>query len=66
MIDAIDLTHRKRIAVMFIAPNPGRKFGVSKEYLEYAVGFYHDEWGKSPMLVEIKDSMFDIISSGME
>ena len=64
--DVIDLTHRKRIAVMFIVPKLGQKFGVSKEYLEFAVGFYHDELGKNPTLVEIKESMFDIISSGLE
>ena len=65
-IETFDLTHRKRVAVMFIVPKPGRKRGISKEYLEKAVGYYLDEWGKTPRLVEIKDSMFDIISSGLE
>jgi len=65
-VDSLDMTHRKRIAIFFIVPKPGRKNGLSKSYLEDALAFYVDEWGNKPSLVEIKDSMFDIISSGME
>lgn len=65
-IETFDLTHRKRMAIMFIVPKLGRKNGVSKDYLERAIGYYRDEWGKTPKLVEVKDSMFDIISSGLE
>ena len=55
-----------RMAVMFVVPKPGRKGGISREYLENAVGYFKDEWGKTPKLVEIKDGMFDIISSEFE
>lgn len=65
-LETLDLTHRKRIAVLFVVPKPGKKHGISKSYLERAVAYYKDEWGKTPELVEIKDSMFDIISSGLE
>ena len=61
-VETFDLTHGKRLAVMFVVPKPGRKNGISKGYLERAVGYYRDEWSKTPTLVEIKDSMFDIIS----
>ena len=64
--ETFDLTHRKRVAVLFIVPKPGRKLGVSRDYLENAVGYYRDELGKTPELVEIKDSMFDIIASGLD
>ncbi|MBT4484936.1 MAG: hypothetical protein HOC71_14800 [Candidatus Latescibacteria bacterium] len=65
-VENYELTHRKRVAVMFIVPKIGRRMGFSKEYLEYAVGFYRDELGKTPKLVEIKDSMFDIISNSLK
>ncbi len=65
-VETLDLTHRMRMAVMFVVPKPGRVKGISRSYLEQAVGHYRDEWGKTPTLVEIKDSMFDIIASGLE
>jgi len=65
-VETLDLTHRKRMAVMFIVPKPGKRNGISRSYLERAVGYYRDEWSKVPKLVEVKDSMFDIIASGLE
>ncbi|MFC1693988.1 hypothetical protein ACFL1R_10830 [Candidatus Latescibacterota bacterium] len=65
LIESYDLTHRKRVAAMFIVPKLGTKLGFSKSYLEEAVGYYNDEFNKTPRLVEISDSMFDIISSGL-
>jgi len=65
-VDSLDMTHRKRIAIFFMVPKPGSKNGLSKKYLADALAFYIDEWSNKPRLVEIKDSMFDIISSGLE
>jgi len=66
-IDTFDMTHRKRMAVLFMVPKPGKRKGISKAFLEHAVGYYKDEWGKTPTLVEITDSMLDITSgSGLD
>ena len=65
-IYSTDLTYRKRMAVMFMAPKPGRKRGITREYLENSVGFFHNEQGIAPTLIEIKDSMFDIGGSMLE
>lgn len=66
VVESFDLTHRMRLTVMFVVPKPGRKGGFSREYLENAVGYFKDEWGKTPKLLEIKDGVFDIISSEFE
>ncbi len=63
--DSFFLTQRRLIAVMIILPKPGRKGGISRDFLETAVSRYHNDWGKSPELVELKEGIFDIISSGM-
>lgn len=63
--DSFNFTQRKLIAIMVLLPKPGKKGGISRDYLEAAVSRYHNEWGKSPELVEVKEGMFDIISSGM-
>jgi len=65
-IETFDLTHRKRMAILFIVPKPGKKRGVSKAYLENAIGYYRDEMGNTPKLIEIKESMFDISASKLE
>ncbi|MCD6308946.1 MAG: hypothetical protein J7M24_08130 [Candidatus Latescibacteria bacterium] len=66
-IETFDMTHRKRMAVLFMVPKPGRRKGIGKAFLEHAVGYYKDEWGKTPTLVEITDSMLDITAgSGLE
>ncbi len=64
--ETFDISHRKRQAVMFMAPKTGRRKGVSREFLDHAVGYYKDEWGNTPTLIEIKDGMLDISSGGME
>jgi len=66
VIESFDLTHRMRMTVMFIVPKPGRKGGISREYLENAVGYFKDEWGKTPKLVEITEGVFDLIPSEFE
>ena len=65
-IYSTDLTYRKRMAVLFMVPKPGRKKGVTREYLESSVGFFHNEQGMAPTLIEIKDSMLDIGGSMLE
>ncbi|MCE5249307.1 hypothetical protein LLG96_03720 [bacterium] len=64
--ESYDFTHRQRVAVMIILPKPGRKGGISKQYLESAVGRYRDEWNKTPTLVEIKEGFLDIIATGLD
>ena len=64
--ESYDFTHRQRVAVMFILPKPGRKGGISREYLETAVGRYRDEWNKSPKIVEIKEGFLDILSTNLD
>ncbi|MFC1489609.1 hypothetical protein ACFL6K_00195 [Candidatus Latescibacterota bacterium] len=59
-LDSIGLTHRERLIVMFIVPYPGKKGGISREYLESAIGRYKDEWGETPVLVEIENGMLDM------
>ena len=66
MFESIGVSHRDRVTVMIILPRPGRKYGLSKTYLDTAVAYYLDELGKTPRLVEVKDSMFDIISGGLD
>ncbi|MFC1551735.1 hypothetical protein ACFL6P_04125 [Candidatus Latescibacterota bacterium] len=58
--DTADLSHRDRMVVFFIVPYPGRKGGISKEYLESAVSRYKDEWGETPELVEFEEGIFDL------
>lgn len=58
--DTTEMSHRDRMIVMAIFPKPGRKKGVSKEYMASAIGRYKDEWDKTPTLVEIKEGMLDI------
>jgi hypothetical protein len=64
--DSTYLTHRKLLAIMIILPKPGKKGAVSQDYLETAISRYHNDWGKTPALVEIKEGFLDIINSGME
>ena len=64
--ESFDLIHRKLICVLIILPKPGKKGGISREYLETAIARYQNDWGKSPSLVEIKEGFLDIISSGTE
>jgi len=66
VFDTTEMTHRSRILVLIIVPKPGKKGGISKEYLESAIGRYKNEWGESPTLVEVKEGMLDIISSELE
>ncbi len=63
--DSFYLTHRKLIAIMIILPKPGKRGGISRDYLETAVSRYHDDWGKTPKLVEIKEGFLDVITSGL-
>jgi|GEM_PF-5151693 hypothetical protein len=58
--DTGDLSHRDRMVVFFIVPFPGRKGGISKEYLESAVSLYKDEWGETPELIAVEDGVFDL------
>jgi hypothetical protein len=64
--DSFDLIHRKLICVLVILPKPGKKGGISREYLDTAISRYQNDWGKVPTLVEIKEGFLDIISSGQE
>ncbi len=66
VFDTTEMTHRNRILILIIVPKPGKKGGISKEYLESAIGRYKNEWGNSPELVEVKDGMLDIISNAIE
>jgi len=65
-VDSFQFTHRSLTAVLFIVPKPGEYRGVAREYLENALSLYVNEVGERPELVEIKDSMFDIIQGGLE
>ena len=58
--ESSNMTHRNRLVVMFMVPQPGRIGGVSKDYLETAVEEFKDEWDKKPKLDEIKEGIFDI------
>ena len=64
--EAYDFTHRQRVAIMIVLPKAGRKGGISKKYLESAIERYRDEWNKTPKLVEVKEGVLDILSSGLE
>ncbi len=61
--DTTDLTHRDRLLVFFIVPYPGRKGGISKDYLASAISRYKDEWGETPELVEYENGIFDLGTS---
>lgn len=63
---SIELVHRNLIAVLVILPKPGKKGGISRESLQKAVGVYHNDWGKTPELVEIREGFLDIISGRSE
>lgn len=63
--DSFYLIHRRLIAILIILPKPGKKGGVARDYLEAAISRYHNDWGKSPSLVELKEGFLDIINSGM-
>lgn len=65
-VEALEMTHRSRITVMFVAPRPGKRLGLSKNYLEKSIAIFRDEYGKVPTLVEVKESMFDIIPSSLD
>jgi len=64
--ESFNLIHRKLICVLIILPKPGKKGGISREYLETAIARYQNDWGKTPSLVEVKEGFLDIISSGIE
>ena len=64
--ESYDFTHRQRLTIMIILPRPGRKGGISKQYMESAVARYRDEWNKTPELVEVKEGFLDIISTSVE
>lgn len=66
VLDTTMVTHRDRMVVMIILPKPGRKGGISREYLESAISLYPDEWNKTPKLVEISDGILDLESSTFE
>ena len=63
VFDTSEMSHRNRMVVMFIVPRPGRKGGVSKDYLEVAIGRYKDEWGETPTLVEVTEGFLDFKSN---
>ena len=64
--ESYDLIHRKLICILIILPRPGKKGGISRDYIETAISRYPNDWGKNPSLVEIKEGFLDIISSGVE
>ena len=64
--EAYDFTHRQRVAIMIILPKTGRKGGISRQYLDTAIERYRDEWNKTPRLVEVKEGVLDILSSGLD
>jgi len=64
--ESYSFTHRQRVAIMIILPKSGRKGGISKKYLESAIERYRDEWNKTPKLVEVKEGVLDILSSGLD
>jgi len=66
VFDTTEMTHRNRMLVLIIVPKPGKKGGISKEYIESAIGRYKNEWNESPALIEVKEGMLDIISSDFE
>jgi hypothetical protein len=64
--ESLSLSYRNLMTVMIILPKPGKKGGIPKEYLSTAISQYHNEWDKSPSLVEISHGFLDIITSGLE
>lgn len=66
VFDSMEMPHRARMIMLIILPKPGRKGGISHEYLESAIALYKDEWDKTPKLVEIKEGMLDLIGSSLD
>jgi hypothetical protein len=63
--EAFSITHRELMAVMIILPKPGKKGGISQEYLAASISRYRNDWDKTPSLVEISQGFLDIITSGL-
>ena len=66
IFDTTELSHRDRMIVFIIVRNPGKKGGISRDYLESAISRYRDEWGETPTLIDVKDGIFDIGSGVTE
>ncbi len=66
VLDTTLISHRDRMVMMIMLPKPGRKGGISREYLESAISLYPDEWGKTPKLVEISKGILDFDAGIME
>lgn len=64
--EAYDFSHRSRVAIMIVVPKPGSLYGISEPTLQELIGYYSDEWNKTPTLVEMKDNFLDIISTGLK
>jgi len=64
--ESYDFTHRRRVGMMIALPKPGRKGGITKQYIEDSIAIYKDEWDKTPRLVEIKEGYLDIITSDIK
>lgn len=64
-VDSYDLVDRNLLAVLIMVPRPGRYKGISRDYLDTVFAKHVNSAGKHPTLVEIKDSMFDIVRSKM-
>lgn len=58
--DTTEMIRRERTFVLIILPRPGKRGGISKEYLESAIGRYKDELGETPELVELTEGLLDI------
>jgi hypothetical protein len=58
--DSTEITPRDRSFVLIILPKPGKKGGISKEYLDSALGRYKNEEGEAPELVEITEGLLDL------
>jgi len=65
-LESADLSFRKRVAIFIMLPKPGKRGGIARGSLDYLVSVFHNEAGNAPTLIEIKESMFDIISSGLD
>ncbi|MFA6473179.1 MAG: hypothetical protein WCU00_14200 [Candidatus Latescibacterota bacterium] len=64
--ESLSLTHRELMTMLIVLPKPGKKGGISKEYLSAAIARYHNDWDKTPTLVEVSHGFLDIMTSGME
>lgn len=60
VFDTTEMSHRNRMLVLIIVPKPGKKGGISKDYLQSGIGRYENEWDKAPELVEVKEGMLDL------